>query len=94
MKYITTWLWYKNNAEEAVDFYMSIFKNGQICEKYYTPNDQNIPVLIVNFKLGDTNLGAFDDNLDYAKFSPATSLKVTCETEEELNTLWVALSDN
>lgn len=94
MKHITTWLWFKDEAEDAVDYYMSIFQSGQIMEKYYIPNDQNVSSVVINFKIGDLNLGAFNGNLDYAKMSPALSLKVTCETEDELNKLWVELSGN
>lgn len=94
MKHITTWLWFNGKTGEAVDFYMSIFKNAEITKKYYTPNPDDIPILVINFKLGDQYFGAFDDNLDYAKFSSATSLKVNCETKEELNELWDQLSEN
>jgi len=51
---ISPFLWFDSNAEEAVDFYLTIFKNSRRLEEFRSPDDQAAPkgtVLTVSFEL-------------------------------------------
>ena len=87
MSRITPFLWYDNNAEEAVDFYISIFKNSRIISKS-SPNDK---VLVVTFTLDGQELMALNGG-PYQTFNEAVSMYVNCETQEEVDYYWDKLS--
>jgi predicted 3-demethylubiquinone-9 3-methyltransferase (glyoxalase superfamily) len=78
MQKITPFLWFENNAEEAINFYISIFPNSQIVG---TP-----PRLI----LEGQELMLFNGGPHY-KLSPAVSMFVNCETQEEIDRLYEKL---
>lgn len=79
---ITVFLWYDENlAEEAATFYTSLFKDSHIIEK--TP-------LVVKFSLHGQQFCALNGGPQY-KFTPAISLLITCEDQDEVNHFWNAL---
>ena len=95
MQKITTFLWFNDNAEEAVNFYTSIFPDSRIgsMSRYGDagpgPKGQ---VLVANFELFGQQYMALNGGPKY-QFTPAISLMVNCETQEEVDTYWAKLSE-
>lgn len=89
MQKITTFLWYDAKAEEAAKFYTSLFKNSKIVSIMPGPNNT---VLGVNFQLDGQHFIALNGGPQF-KFTPAISLFVNCETQEEVDELWEKLSE-
>lgn len=94
MQKITPFLWFDNQAEEAVNFYVSLFKNSKInTTKRYGdagPGPKG-SVMIVSFQLEGQAFIALNGGPSF-KFTPALSLYVDCETQEEVDQLWEKLS--
>ncbi len=91
---ITPFLWFDGQAEEAVNFYVSIFKNSKILSIAKYPD--SVPgmggkVLTAIFELDGQQFMALDGGPMY-KFTEAISLYVDCETQEEVDALWSKLS--
>jgi predicted 3-demethylubiquinone-9 3-methyltransferase (glyoxalase superfamily) len=84
---ITTFLWFDDNAEEAINHYVSIFKNSKILS--LTRNDGK--VLAATFQLEGQRFMALNGGPLF-KFTEAISLFVSCETQEEVDELWEKLS--
>lgn len=92
---ITTFLWYDNNAEEAVKFYCSIFKNSRILNTTHYGDAGAGPkgtVMTVDFELDGERLTALNGGPTF-KFTEAISLVVHCETQEEIDYFWEKLSE-
>jgi predicted 3-demethylubiquinone-9 3-methyltransferase (glyoxalase superfamily) len=87
MQKITPFLWFDNNAEEAMNFYVSVFKNGKVV----SVNRINDKVLTVTFELEGQRFMGLNGGPQY-KFTEAVSLFVNCETQEEVDELWEKLS--
>jgi predicted 3-demethylubiquinone-9 3-methyltransferase (glyoxalase superfamily) len=95
MQKITPFLWFDNQAEEAANFYTSIFKNSKITSVHRMGEETHGPannVLIINFQLDGQNFTALNGGPMY-KFTPAISLYVDCQTQAEIDFLWDKLSD-
>jgi len=95
MKKITPFLWFDNNAEEAVNFYLSIFKNSKIKSLLRYGKDAPMPegtVLTVSFEIDGREYVALNGGPMY-KFTPAFSLAVECENQEEIDYYWEKLTD-
>ncbi len=88
MKKITPFLWFDNNAEEAVAFYTSIFKNSK--NGNINPGPGGKP-MAVTFEIEGQELIAFNGG-PYFKFNEAISLSVDCKTQEEVDDYWEKLS--
>jgi predicted 3-demethylubiquinone-9 3-methyltransferase (glyoxalase superfamily) len=82
---VTPCLWFDDNAGEAVDFYVALFPNGKRL------GDESSPVLI-NFELDGRPFMALNGGPTYA-FTPAISLVVSCETQDEVDHYWDGLLD-
>jgi predicted 3-demethylubiquinone-9 3-methyltransferase (glyoxalase superfamily) len=94
MQKITPFLWYDNNAEEAVNFYISIFKNSKINKVSRYGDAGPGPkgsVMVVNFQLEGQEFTALNGGPVF-KFTPAISLSVDCKTQDEVDELWNKLS--
>jgi predicted 3-demethylubiquinone-9 3-methyltransferase (glyoxalase superfamily) len=96
MQKITPSLWFDKQAEEAVNFYMSIFKNSKITS--ITRYGEAGPgpkgsVMVVMFELEGQPFMALNGG-PYYTFSPAISFLVDCKTQEEVDELWEELSQN
>lgn len=95
MQKITPFLWFDGKAEEAANFYVSIFKNSKIgnVTRYGDagPGPKGT-VMIVTFSLDGLEFTALNGGPQY-KFSPAISFFVNCETQEEVDELWEKLSE-
>jgi predicted 3-demethylubiquinone-9 3-methyltransferase (glyoxalase superfamily) len=94
MQKITTFLWFDNQAEEAANFYISIFKNSKILGISHYGDEAPRPkgsVLVVNFQLDGQNFMALNGGPSF-KFTEAISLVVNCRTQQELDEMWEKLS--
>lgn len=94
MRKITPFLWFDDKAEEAANFYVSIFKNSKIGKVVRYPEGAPAPkgtVMTVTFELDGQEFYALNGGPHY-KFSPATSFFVNCETQQEIDELWDKLS--
>ena len=89
MRKISPFLWFDNNAEEAVNFYVSIFRNSRIVN--FKRHGENGPVFIATFEIEGQTLMALNGGPLF-KFTEAISLFVDCDTQEEVDFLWENLS--
>ncbi len=84
MQKIVPFLWFDGKAEEAAKFYVSIFKNSKIVR--VMPGPQGA-AMGVSFQLEGQEFYALNGGPMY-KFTPAISLFVNCETQQEVDALW------
>ena len=96
MQKITPFLWFENNAEEAANFYVSVFKNSKIINtSYYTVDTpSNMPVgsvLTVVFEIEGQEFQALNGG-PFFKFNESVSFVVNCENQEEVDYYWEKLS--
>ncbi|MBI2863584.1 MAG: VOC family protein [Chloroflexi bacterium] len=93
MQGITTHLWYDKQAKEAAEFYVSVFGKGSKVKNsttlYNTPSGS---VDVVAFELLEREFMAISAGPLF-KFNPSISLRVTCETKEEVDAIWAGLSE-
>lgn len=92
---ITTFLMFEGHAEEAITFYTSLFDDAEIVSmKKYGPEGPGDEGSIehATFTLAGQQYMAIDSNVQHAfTFTPAISLWVDCESEEEIDRLYGAL---
>lgn len=94
MQDITPMLWFDNNAEEAVDFYASIFpqtKIGTVLRYSEAGPGPTGSVMTIAFELNGQKFVALNGGPIY-KFTPAVSFVVHCETQDEIDRYWEKLS--
>jgi predicted 3-demethylubiquinone-9 3-methyltransferase (glyoxalase superfamily) len=94
MPKITPFLWYDGQAEEAVNFYVSIFKNSKIVSMARYGEAGPGPkgsVMTAAFQLEGQDFVALNGGPQF-KFTPAISFVVNCETQQEVDDLWEKLS--
>lgn len=98
MQKITPFLWFDDKAEEAAKFYVSIFRNSRIVDvARYGEAGAKVSgrpkgsVMTVAFELEGQPFVALNGGPIFT-FSPAISLVVNCETQQELDDLWEKLS--
>jgi len=94
MQKITPFLWFDNNAEEAMNFYVSIFKNSKVLS--VTRYGESGPgpkgsVMTAAFELDGQQFTALNGGPHF-KFTEAISLVVNCESQEEIDYFWEKLS--
>jgi len=93
---ITPFLWYDNQAEEAANFYVSIFKNSRILgvTRYGKsgPGPEGT-VLTAAFKLEGQKFTALNGGPRFT-FNESVSFVVNCETQEEIDYFWEKLSSD
>src|SRR4029077_20437484 len=95
MQKITTFLWFDGKAEEAANFYSSIFKNSRVGEiRRYGEAGPGAKgsVMSATFQLEGQEFIALNGGPQFT-FSPAISFFVNCETQEEVDELWEKLSE-
>ena len=95
MQKITPFLWFDGKAEEAANFYVSIFKNAKIVRPMRTGGGAPSPegkIMSVTFEIDGRQFIAFNGGPHFT-FSPAISLFVRCETQSEIDELWDKLSE-
>jgi predicted 3-demethylubiquinone-9 3-methyltransferase (glyoxalase superfamily) len=91
---ITPFLWFDGNAEEAMNFYVSLFKNSKIVNVSRYGDAGPGPkgtVMTGTFQLAGQQFHALNGGPQY-RFTEAISLFVNCESQEEVDELWEKLS--
>jgi predicted 3-demethylubiquinone-9 3-methyltransferase (glyoxalase superfamily) len=91
---IKTFLWFDNSAEEAMNFYVSIFKNSKVLNVARYGDAGPGPkgsVMTATFQLEGQEFIALNGGPLF-KFTEAISLFVSCETQEEVDDLWKKLT--
>jgi len=90
-KKFTTWLWFDNQAEEAANFYVSVFKNGKITDiqRYMEAGKQYHKkeigsVMVVTFELNGQSFAGLNGGPVF-KHSEAVSFGIDCDTQEEID---------
>ncbi len=94
MQKITPFLWYDNQAEEAMNFYTSIFKNSKVLNVSRYGEAGPGPkgsVMTATFQLEGQEFIALNGGPHF-KFTEAISFVVDCKTQEEVDELWEKLS--
>jgi predicted 3-demethylubiquinone-9 3-methyltransferase (glyoxalase superfamily) len=91
---ISPFLWFDSNAEEAVDFYIGIFKNSRRLHELRNANDRVGPkgsILTIAFELDGVKMTALNGGPHF-KFNEAFSLVVRCDSQQEVDFYWENLS--
>jgi predicted 3-demethylubiquinone-9 3-methyltransferase (glyoxalase superfamily) len=94
MQKITPFLWFNDKAEEAMNFYVSIFKNskvGRVTRYGDAGPGPKGAVMSATFQLEGQEFYALNGGPQFS-FTPAISFFVNCETQEEVDELWEKLS--
>jgi predicted 3-demethylubiquinone-9 3-methyltransferase (glyoxalase superfamily) len=92
---ITPFLWFNSNAEEAVDFYLSVFKNSRRIAELRSVDEIQGPVgsiVTISFEIDGQQLIALNGGPNF-KFTEAISLVVNCGSQEEIDEYWAKLTD-
>jgi len=94
MQKITPFLWFDNQAEEAMNFYVSVFNNSKVLSVNRYGEGAPAPkgtVMTANFQLEGQAFTALNGGPMF-KFTPAISFVVHCETQAEVDEYWEKLS--
>ncbi len=86
MSKITPFLWFDGRAEEAMNFYLSVFKEGKVMNV----NRKDGKVLVATFELAGQRLMALNAGPQF-KFNESVSFFVSCEGQEEVDYYWSRL---
>jgi predicted 3-demethylubiquinone-9 3-methyltransferase (glyoxalase superfamily) len=86
---ITPCLWFDGNAEEAVNFYLSVFANARVLD--VLRQGPYGPVLVMNFDLFGQEYKALNGGPEFT-FNEAVSFFVSCESQEEVDYYWERLT--
>jgi len=92
---IAPFLWYDQNAEEAVDFYLAVFKNSRRISELRNPGPApGAPgsILTIEFELDGTRFTALNGGPAH-KFNEAVSFFIRCESQAEIDYYWERLTD-
>lgn len=99
MQKLTPCLWFDDNAEEAVNFYVSLFKNSRIISvAHYGEAASKAAgrpvgsVMELAFELEGQQFLAINGGPAF-NFNPAVSFMINCETQQEIDELWAKLSE-
>ncbi len=101
MQKITPNLWFNGNAEEAVDFYLSVFKDAKVITKSYYPTEGLLEfqkplagqVLAIYFELLGQEFVAINAGNEFS-FNEAVSFNIACKDQAEIDYYWDALTKN
>ena len=91
---ITPFLWFDSNAEEAAEFYLTVFKNSRRLDDLRGSVDSSVPkgkVLTVSFELDGQRFTALNGGPMF-KFTEAVSFSVRCDSQEEVDYYWSKLT--
>src|SRR6476661_1852050 len=88
MKKVTPFLWYDHQAEEAANYYVSVFQNSKVTSVNRVDNR----VMTVNFELDGQQFIALNAGPHF-KFTEAISFFISCESQQEVDMFWDKLSD-
>jgi predicted 3-demethylubiquinone-9 3-methyltransferase (glyoxalase superfamily) len=95
MQKLTTFLWFDHQAEDAMNFYVSVFKNSKVLgvTRYGEagPGPKG-SVMTASFEIEGQPFVALNGGPMY-QFTPAVSFAINCQTQQEVDELWEKLSD-
>jgi predicted 3-demethylubiquinone-9 3-methyltransferase (glyoxalase superfamily) len=102
MQKITPNLWFDGNAEEAVDYYVSVFPDSKVVSTEYYPKsaeegladfqlDMAGKVLTIEYELNGNRFVAINAGPEF-KFTEAVSFSIDCKDQEEIDYYWEKLS--
>jgi len=89
MSRVSTFLWYDDKAQEAAEFYTSVVPNSRVTG---TTNGPDGKPMVVTFELDGQQFAALNGGPEF-NFTEATSIYVSCETQEEVDDLWAKLTE-
>jgi len=99
MQKISPCLWFDNNAEDAVQFYVSIFKNAKVDnvtrygkEGYEIHKKKEGTVMTIDFEIEGQKFLALNGGPVF-KFNEAISFQIYCDTQEEIDYYWEKLTE-
>lgn len=95
MQKVHPFLWFDHEAEEAANFYVSLFDDAELTNVARLPEGAPGPagqVMSVDFRLGEQEITALNGGPAFS-FTEAISLFVRCEDQEEVDRLWAQLTD-
>ncbi len=97
MSKVSTCLWFNNDAEEAVAFYISLLPNSRIDHILHAPGPwpggKAGEIILIKFVLNGQNYQALNGGTA-ADYGTAASIAVECADQAEIDRLWAALSMN
>lgn len=96
MQTVTPFLWFNDSAEEAVDFYCSVFKDSKILSVNRVGEGGPAGpsgVIMATFEINGQRFMALNGGPAHAGFAPSVSFYVDCETQDEVDELWERLVD-
>ena len=91
---ITPFLWFNSNAEEAVEFYLTVFKNSRRLDELRNPDGSHGPkggVVTIAFELDGQTFTALNGGPMF-QFTEAVSFVVRCDSQQEVDDYWAKLS--
>jgi predicted 3-demethylubiquinone-9 3-methyltransferase (glyoxalase superfamily) len=91
---VTPFLWFDSNAEEAVDFYLTVFKNSRrldVLENTSANPNPPAKILTIAFELDGQKFTAINGG-PFFKFTEAVSFVVRCDTQQEVDEYWSKLT--
>lgn len=94
-------MWFKGNAEEAIDFYLSVFPNGKIISTTYYPKEGLLDfqkdfagkVLTIHFEMMGQEFVAINAGNEFT-FNEAVSFNIACKDQAEIDHYWERLTGN
>lgn len=87
---VTSFLWFNDQADEAAEFYVSLFEDAEIFDRSVDDQGQTRGI---SFRLGTSEYTAFNGG-PYFQPTPAFSFYVDCADQAEVDRLWRSLSEN
>ncbi len=91
---ITPCLWFDGNAEEAVDYYISVFKDASVqhVDRYSDVGpDPDAPVVFIEFQINGQPFGAINGGPEF-QFTEAVSFSIECANQDEVDYYWNTLT--
>jgi predicted 3-demethylubiquinone-9 3-methyltransferase (glyoxalase superfamily) len=95
MQKITPNLWFDGDAEDAANFYVSVFENGRIVSKAHYPENSPGPagtVMTVEWELDGQRFVGINGGPQFT-FDEAVSFQINCDTQEDVDYYWERLTD-
>lgn len=98
MRKVSPFLWFDKQAEEAANFYVSLFPNAKVTKVSHYPADapggnKRGKVMTVEFEIDGVTFVALNGGPDF-KFNEAFSLTIDCDSQAEVDRYWQALTAN
>lgn len=90
---LTPFLWFDGQAEEAAEFYVSVFPDPRVLNVQKVSSGPAEGNALVAFEIGDQRFDAVDGGPMF-RFTPAISFVIACDTQDEIDYYWSSLSEN